>query len=218
MATKPIGVVRFLGTNCDRDIYQAVEEVGLTPQWLWYEDQFSWKDFGAVILPGGFSYGDYIRSGALAAKAPVMKSVSEAADGGLPILGVCNGFQILCDAKILPGALLRNKTPRFIDDWVSLKLANANSFFGAGLADTRIPVAHGEGRFYIDEDSLKGLEDRGQIWLQYQNNPNGSICDIAGVMNETKNVVGLMPHPERAMFPWMGTADGRAYFETLVDL
>ncbi|MCB0364560.1 MAG: phosphoribosylformylglycinamidine synthase subunit PurQ [Bdellovibrionaceae bacterium] len=219
MSQKKIGILRFLGTNCDRDIWQAVESVGLQPEWLWYQDQFNTGDYGALVLPGGFSYGDYLRCGALAAKAPVMESLREAAGKGVPVMGICNGFQILCDSGLLPGVLVRNEGLRFIDDWVELSLANPCSAFGSdnrGQSRSRLPIAHGEGRYVIDEDGLKAIQDRGQIWWTYNKNPNGSVHDIAGVMNEGKNVAGLMPHPERALFDWMGGEDGRLFFESLL--
>jgi phosphoribosylformylglycinamidine synthase I len=213
MSTKPVGVIRFLGTNCDADVYEAIKTVGLTPQWLWYQDQFSPNDYSALVLPGGFSYGDYLRCGALAARAPVMKSVSEAAKKGVPVLGICNGFQILCEAGLLPGVLVRNSHLKFVDKWVTLHLRHEHSHFAKGGAEKiRLPVAHGEGRYCLEEDQVKQLFDNEQVWWCYEKNPNGSIEDIAGVMNEQKNVAGLMPHPERAMAEWMGGADGAVFF------
>lgn len=202
-----VGITRFLGTNCDRDVWQAVEALGHQPQWLWHEDQFNPKDFDAYVVPGGFSYGDYLRCGALAAKAPVMKSLSEAAAKGAPILGICNGFQILTEARLLPGVLVRNESRKFIDKWVTLKPAGRSVWF-SGKQPLRLPIAHGEGRFV--SENLDKLADKGQIWLTYEENPNGSLNDIAGVTNEKGNVAALMPHPERAIFDWMGGEDGRA--------
>ena len=213
---KKVGILRFLGTNCDRDVWQAIESCDLQPQWLWYQDRFDAKEFDALILPGGFSYGDYLRCGALAAKTPAMASVIEASQKDIPILGICNGFQILCDAGLLPGALLRNEKLRFVDKWVQLKLENPSPFGGSQIESCQLPIAHGEGRYYVQEDGLKALNDNEQVWLTYKNNPNGSVNDIAGVMNTTKNVAGLMPHPERAIFEWMGGADGRPFFESLI--
>jgi len=217
--SKRIGILRFLGTNCDRDVWQAIEAVGLAPEWLWYQDRFEVSRFAALILPGGFSYGDYLRCGALAAKAPVMASVREAASRGVPVLGICNGFQILCDSGLLPGALVRNEGLRFIDQWVELNLVNScPAFAPQAVAKTpsRLPIAHGEGRFYVEAEGLKELQDQGQIWWTYADNPNGSMANIAGVMNREKNVAGLMPHPERAIFGWMGGDDGRSFFTSLV--
>lgn len=216
-----VGVVRFLGTNCDADVFEAVKSAGHTPRWLWYQDTFNAADYSAVILPGGFSYGDYLRCGALAARAPVMKSVSETARKGVPVLGICNGFQILCEAGLLPGVLVRNSGLKFVDKWVNLHLRNESPHWrvqgsearGAVAPRVKLPVAHGEGRYCLEEDQVKRLFDNEQVWWCYEKNPNGSIEDIAGVMNEKKNVAALMPHPERAMAAWMGGRDGAKFFE-----
>lgn len=218
--SQKVGIVRFLGTNCDRDIWQAVEAVQMQPQWLWYKDRFEVQDYSAVIVPGGFSYGDYLRAGALAARSPVMQSVREAAEKGTPVLGICNGFQILCESELLPGALVGNERQRFIDQWQSLKLEKSNAHFASSLKvneEISLPIAHGEGRFYAHEDQIKEIEDQEQVWWRYQGNPNGSLNDIAGVSNRQGNVVGLMPHPERAIFDWMGNADGKSFFSSLVE-
>ena len=216
MSSKPVGILRFLGTNCDRDVWQAVEAVGRKPEWLWHEDQFEYRKYSAFLVPGGFSYGDYLRCGALAAKAPVMKSLGEAAANGYPVLGICNGFQILCETRMLPGILVRNEGRKFIDKWVDLKLANSTRWNSTGKKSVRLPIAHGEGRFYVEESELKRLFDKGQVWWTYGDNPNGSLRDVAGVCNEGKNVCGLMPHPERAIFDWMGGDDGREIMNALL--
>ena len=214
---KKVGVLRFLGTNCDRDLFQAAEDCGMKAEWAWYEDQFDWKEYEALLVPGGFSYGDYLRSGALAAKAPAMKSVTEAAHKGVPVLGICNGFQILCESNLLPGTLVRNNTLRFIDKWSKLKrVGQSKSFVGDKVSEVTLPIAHGEGRYYVSGDESKRLFDQNQVWWTYDENPNGSVENIAGVMNENFNVAGLMPHPERAMHDWMGREDGRIFFETLL--
>ena len=207
---KTIGVVRFPGTNCDRDVFEMVEAKGFKAQYLWHLDAFDVKSVEALILPGGFSYGDYLRAGALSAKSPVMNSVREFADKGGPVLGICNGFQVLVESGLLPGALVQNSGRRFIDDWADLELVAAHPYFGkAGLEKTlRLPIAHGEGRFYASPESLDEIEGSGQVWLKYKNTPNGSLRSIAGVMNKKKNVAGLMPHPERALYSWMGGTDG----------
>lgn len=212
---KRAGVVRFWGTNCDRDVWQAVEASGFEPRWLWQDDQFDPKEYSYFVIPGGFSYGDYLRCGSLAARAPVMKSIREAARLGRPILGICNGFQILCEAKLLPGVLLRNETRRFIDRWVDLKVENSSPFT-IPSSRIKLPIAHGEGRFLVDADELARLNDNGLVWLKYFDNPSGSIDNIAGVLNDSKNVCGLMPHPERACFDWMGSSDGRSFFERVM--
>ncbi len=214
---KPVGVLRFLGTNCDTDVFEAVQAVGLQAKWVWYQDQFNCDDFSAFILPGGFSYGDYLRSGALAAKMPSVKSLHEADKKGMPILGICNGFQVLCEAGLLPGALVKNINRRFIDKWVQLEAANASPNFASKISSTvNLPVAHGDGCYFIPEADIPKIKDNGQIWLNYKENINGSVLNIAGVMNKNKNVAGLMPHPERAMFDWQGGSDGKSFFESLL--
>jgi len=210
---KSIGVIRFPGTNCDRDVIQMVQAKGLQPVVLWHKDLFEPSQVDALILPGGFSYGDYLRSGALAARSPVMKSVREFVSRGGPVLGICNGFQILTECGLLPGALLKNQKGRFNDDWVDLKVENTKSHWSKHFEarELRLPIAHGDGRFYADEESLKRIEDQGQVWLRYSVNPNGSIHDIAGVNDATGRVAALMPHPERALFDWMGGHDGWSF-------
>lgn len=208
---KSIGVLRFLGTNCDRDIWSAVEAVGIKPEWLWYQDQFDPKKYEALIVPGGFSYGDYLRSGALAAKAPAMRSVGEAAERGVPVVGICNGFQILCEMGLLPGVLMKNQGGKFIDEWVDLEVLIKTPY--TETDKLRFPIAHGDGRYFVTSDVLKKIQDKEQIWLRYYDNPNGSTFDIAGVRSENGAVYGLMPHPERAMFDWMGGSDGQSFFK-----
>jgi phosphoribosylformylglycinamidine synthase I len=207
---KKIGIIRFPGSNCDHDVMTMVQAKGFGGEFLWHLDQFQFKDYFAFIIPGGFSYGDYLRAGALAARSPVMKSVKEAADHGSPVLGICNGFQILAETHILPGALVKNQSLRFIDDWVEVKIENKPKLWSEKLYQpkARLPIAHGEGRFYAPKDELDKIENQGLVWLRYEKNPNGSMNDIAGVMNKNKNVAALMPHPERAMFDWMGSTDG----------
>jgi phosphoribosylformylglycinamidine synthase len=215
---KKIGIVRFPGTNCDRDVWEAVKLAQKGPIWLWHEDQFDVNGVDAIVVPGGFSYGDYLRAGALAARSPVMKSIREGAEKGIPILGICNGFQILCEAQLLPGALVRNEDLRFVDRWVNLEVVNGATPWSRGLNRNRpisLPVAHGEGRYFASTEVLRTLEDQEQIWLRYQENINGSFNLIAGVMNQARNVVGLMPHPERAIASWMGGRDGLSFFADL---
>lgn len=216
--SRPVGVLRFPGTNCDRDVFEAVQMTGFKAEWLWHLDRFDSKKYAALVLPGGFSFGDYLRAGALAARSAAMDSVREAAKSGTPVLGICNGFQILCESHLLPGALVKNESLRFQDEWVDLTLVNTHRAFGSALksgATLKLPIAHGEGRFYASESELKRLWDSQQIWLTYNQNPNGSLQDIAGVMSDDKNVVALMPHPERAMTDWMGSTDGQIIFKTL---
>ena len=218
---RSVGVIRFPGTNCDRDVFEAIENMNFKAEWLWHADRFEIHQFGALVVPGGFSFGDYLRAGALAARSPVMESVREAAKKGVPVLGICNGFQILCESHLLPGALVKNESLRFQDEWVELQLVEPHKSFGSQIKQNdkvRLPIAHGEGRFYASESELKKLWDSQQIWFTYCKNPNGSLQDIAGVMSEDKNVVAMMPHPERAMAQWMGSEDGKKIFKSLEGL
>lgn len=213
MALK-VGITRFLGTNCDEDIRKWVLSRNHQAEYLWFEDRFEISDYDMVILPGGFSHGDYLRCGALAAHTPLMKSVKEFSQKGKPVLGICNGFQILCEAGLLPGALLRNDSLRFKDELTTLTFQNSKNPFTKNAKPGQkivLPIAHGEGHFYADSEQLKKIKDNEQIWLTYEQNPNGSQMDIAGVLNETKNVCGLMPHPERALYAWMGSTDGEFF-------
>jgi phosphoribosylformylglycinamidine synthase subunit PurQ / glutaminase len=213
MALK-VGITRFLGTNCDEDVRRWILNKGAEATYLWYEDQFNTNDYDMVIIPGGFSYGDYLRCGALAAQTPVMKSVKEFAKKEKPILGICNGFQILCESGLLPGALLRNKDLRFKDQWVTLKTEQTKNPFSSQLTKgqaLKLPIAHGEGNYYADSETLKKLNDQNLIWLTYEQNPNGAQMNIAGITNEKHNICALMPHPERAQAEWMGSSDGALF-------
>jgi len=219
--TARIGVVTFPGSLDDRDAAAAVRSVGADTVSLWHEDA-DLHGVDAVVLPGGFSYGDYLRCGAVAHLAPVMGAIARfAADGG-PVLGICNGFQVLCEARLLPGALLRNEQLRFVSRRVPIVVERADTPFSSGYeqgASVILPVKHGEGRYVADEATLDRLEAEGQVVFRYApgHNPNGSARDIAGVTNELRNVVGLMPHPEHAVDATLteGTG-GRAMFEGLV--
>jgi len=219
--TARVGVVTFPGSLDDRDAATAVRAVGGEAVALWHEDD-ELKGVDAVVLPGGFSYGDYLRCGAIAHLAPVMRAVARfAADGG-PVLGICNGFQVLCEARLLPGALLRNERLRFVSRPVALDVVRTDTPFSAGYAQGQrlvLPVKHGEGRYVADEPTLDLLEAEGRVVFRYAPgaNPNGSSRDIAGVTNAGRNVVGLMPHPEHAVDPVLSEGtDGRAMFEGLV--
>jgi len=197
-----VGVVQFPGTNCDRDVFQWLVDQGHSPTYLWHQDRFDRGSFEACVIPGGFSFGDYLRSGALAARSSVMKSVSEMAKSGKPILGICNGFQILCEAGLLPGVLMQNQKGNFIDDWADLKNPLNNK-------KIRLPVAHGDGRYFASSDTVKKLWDQNQVnWCYERADFNGSVDEIAGVQCLSGNVKGLMPHPERAYQNWMGSTDG----------
>jgi phosphoribosylformylglycinamidine synthase len=213
------GVVVFPGSNCDHDAWYAVNRnLGRNAEFIWH-DSDTLGDIDAVILPGGFSYGDYLRCGAIAKFSPAMKAVRRfAADGGL-VLGVCNGFQILVESGLLPGALLRNAGLRFICREVRLRTETTNSPFTCAAEKgqiLRFPIAHGEGRYYADEHTLDELEAEDRVVFRYLDNPNGSVRDIAGILNRERNVMGLMPHPERATEPLMGSSDGLVVFQSLV--
>jgi phosphoribosylformylglycinamidine synthase subunit PurQ / glutaminase len=222
-----IGVVVFPGSNCDHDLLEALSLVpSAKVQELWHNDS-NLKNSDLVFLPGGFSYGDYLRSGAIAKLSPVMKAVKQHAQDGGFVMGICNGFQILCEAGLLPGALLRNTNRKFICKNVFLK-AESNDFVITKLLDTQkaysIPIAHGEGNYHCDAETLQTLKDNNQIVFRYcdengkltqQSNPNGSLENIAGICNESKNVFGMMPHPERAASDFLFNTDGRLILDSL---
>ncbi|MCM3125146.1 MULTISPECIES: phosphoribosylformylglycinamidine synthase subunit PurQ [Bacillaceae] len=213
-------VIVFPGSNCDIDMYHAVkDELGEEAEYVWHDAE-SLEDYDAVLLPGGFSYGDYLRSGAIAQFSNVMKEVVKAAEAGKPVLGVCNGFQILLEAGLLPGAMRRNDSLKFICKQVELKVENNETMFSAGYEKGEIitvPVAHGEGNYYCDEETLANLKANNQIVFTYEGeNPNGSLGNIAGIINERGNVLGMMPHPERAVDELLGGADGLKLFKSIV--
>jgi len=207
-----VGIVVFPGSNCDEDAFHAAGKVlGHQPQMLWHKDH-DLKGSELVILPGGFSYGDYLRCGAIARFAPVMEEVAAFAKKGGPVIGICNGFQILTEAGLLPGALLQNANRQYICQDVTLRTEKARTRFTSKLetGDTfRIPIAHGDGNYFIDDEGLRRLEGEGQVVFRYLQNPNGSRADIAGIVNSSGNVLGMMPHPERNAEPLLGNADGR---------
>ena len=210
-----VAVVRFPGSNCDADAWHAARDAGHAVTYVWHRST-DLEGADVVVLPGGFSYGDYLRAGAIARFSPVMKAVAAHADAGRPVLGICNGFQILCEAGLLPGALARNAGLSFVCRWVTIRVEATDTPFTASYrAGDRIraPVAHGEGRFVADEATLDRLERVRRVVFRYVgDNPNGALRDIAGITNEGRNVVGLMPHPERAMHALLGSADGAAVF------
>lgn len=213
-------VIVFPGSNCDVDMYHAIaDELGEEVEYVWHDAE-NLDRFDAILLPGGFSYGDYLRSGAIARFSNVMKAVQKAAEEGKPILGVCNGFQILLEAGLLPGAMRRNNSLKFICRPVSLRVENNETIFTSAYKQGEvitIPIAHGEGNYYCDEQTLKRLIENRQIVFRYHGeNPNGSLEDIAGIMNEKGNVLGMMPHPERAVDPLLGSADGLRLFQSIV--
>ena len=207
-----VGIVVFPGSNCDEDAFHAAGTVlGHQPQMLWHKDH-DLRGSELIILPGGFSYGDYLRCGAIARFAPVMEEVAAFAKKGGPVIGICNGFQILTEAGLLPGALLQNANRQYICQDVMLRTEKARTRFASELTPGetfRIPIAHGDGNYFIDDEGLKRLEGEGQVVFRYLQNPNGSRADIAGIVNSSGNVLGMMPHPERNAEPLLGNADGR---------
>ena len=223
------GVVVFPGSNCDDDMMHVLGDVmGQPVEKIWHKEK-TLPDVDCIILPGGFSYGDYLRCGAIARFSPVMQAVIEFANNGGYVFGICNGFQILCEAHLLPGALLRNANQKFICKNIYLKTLTNNSALTADLdlsQALKIPIAHAEGRYYADEATLKNLEDNDQILFKYcdekgnyteGSNPNGTTMDIAGICNAKRNVFGMMPHPERASESVLGNADGRLMFQSLIE-
>ena len=212
-------VIVFPGSNCDVDMFHAIQdELGEEVEYVWHDTE-SLAEYDGILLPGGFSYGDYLRTGAIARFSNVMKEVVKAAEAGKPILGVCNGFQILLEAGLLPGAMRRNESLSFICKQVELKVETNRTIFTAEFEQGQtitIPVAHGEGNYYCDEETLNQLKTNNQIVFTYQQNPNGSLADIAGITNEKGNVLGMMPHPERAVDELLGGADGLKLFQSIV--
>ncbi|HKR92665.1 phosphoribosylformylglycinamidine synthase subunit PurQ [Novosphingobium sp.] len=213
-------VITFPGSNCDRDMADALEKIsGTAPYRVWHGDADLPEGLDFIALPGGFSYGDYLRCGAIASRSPVMRAVIAAADQGVPVLGVCNGFQVLTESGLLPGALLRNSGIRFVCRDVKLRVDNAQSLFtnayGTGQ-EVSFPVAHHDGNYYADDATLDRLEGDGRVAFRYVENVNGSSRAIAGVLNGAGNVLGMMPHPERAIEAAHGGTDGRALFESAV--
>ncbi len=219
-------VIVFPGSNCDRDVKTAIERVtGFAPNMVWHGDA-SAPSSDMIVLPGGFSYGDYLRCGAMAAHSPIMKDVISKANAGTPVLGICNGFQILCESGLLPGALLRNASLHFICRDAHMKVENDETVFTRCYRKgevIRLPIAHGEGNYFADAETLKRIEGEGRVVFRYsdadgkvapENSPNGAIANIAGIVNETGRVLGMMPHPERLYEPALGGTDGRRVFES----
>jgi phosphoribosylformylglycinamidine synthase subunit PurQ / glutaminase len=227
--SKTIGVIIFPGSNCDHDAYHAMKHVmGAETKFLWHKEN-NLDDIDLLIIPGGFSYGDYLRSGAIARFSPIMQEVVKYADQGRPVMGICNGFQILLESGLLPGAMLHNEKLRFVCKNVFIRVENNQTIFTNGLKAgdvLDIPVSHGEGNYFIDDDGLKMLQDQDRIVFRYCNeqgeitpeaNFNGSVDSIAGICNSGGNVLGMMPHPERAVEDILGSTDGKKLFEVLFD-
>lgn len=214
-------VLVFPGSNCDRDLAVAIEQVtGRAPVMVWHRESELPQGTDFIAIPGGFSYGDYLRSGAMAARSPIMQAVADAAQRGVPVLGVCNGFQVLTEAGLLPGALMRNAGLHFVCRSVGLKVENSQSIFTSAYSageEVSIPVAHHDGNFQADAETLDRLEGEGRVAFRYTGEVNGSARNIAGILNSAGNVLGMMPHPERALEPAHGNTDGRRLFEGLLE-
>lgn len=212
-------VIVFPGSNCDVDMFHAVkDELGEDVKYVWHTES-NLDEFDAILLPGGFTFGDYLRCGAIARFSPIMQAIIDAAEAGKPVLGVCNGFQILVEAGLLPGALVRNKKLKFMCQHENLVVKNNQTMFTSLYQPNEvidIPIAHGEGSYYCDEETLKQLQSNNQIVFTYEDNPNGSVEDIAGIINEKGNVLGMMPHPERAVDALLGSADGLKMFQSIL--
>ncbi len=224
------GIIIFPGSNCDRDVQTVTQGLLEQPTRMIWHQETDIGDIDVVIIPGGFSYGDYLRCGAIARFSPVMDSVLEHSKQGKFILGICNGFQVLTEVGLLPGALIRNRDLHFICDRVPLKVERTDLNWTQAYSSRQIinlPIAHGEGRYYADADTLKAIEDKGQVVFRYcdnngeineTSNPNGSLNNIAAITNPQGNILGMMPHPERASDPLLGSTEGRCLFESLLEL
>lgn len=212
-------VIVFPASNCDRDAAVALEQAtGKAPSMVWHGET-KLPDTDLVVLPGGFSYGDYLRAGAMAARSPIMRAVAERAKAGTPVIGICNGFQILTEAGLLPGALMRNAGLDFVCRRVTLRVDNSQSMFASGFEKGQMvefQVANHDGNYFADAETLDRLESEGRVVFRYVDNPNGSARDIAGIVNDAGNVLGLMPHPERMISPLIGGADGMTFFRGIV--
>lgn len=214
-----VAIIRFPGTNCEFDTQYAYEQLGIKTDILWHKDTKLPSDVHLVVLAGGFSYGDYLRCGAIAHCSPIMRVIKGFADKGGYVLGICNGFQILCESGLLPGALKRNENLHFISKPSQLEVVDINNVLLHSFAKgdiVSLPIAHADGSYFIDEAGLERLKSRGQILLRYVQNPNGSVDSIAAICNEQKNVFGIMPHPERAIESILGACDGRIMLANLV--
>ncbi|WP_443750463.1 phosphoribosylformylglycinamidine synthase subunit PurQ [Asticcacaulis solisilvae] len=213
-------VLVFPGSNCDRDCKTAVETtVGGQVEMVWHQESTLPSGLDLIVIPGGFSYGDYLRCGAMASLSPVMAAVKAEAERGVSVLGICNGFQILCESGLLPGALLRNAQLKYVCKPIELKIENRNTRFTNAYGNQQtvwMTQGNGDGNFFADADTLKAIEDNDQVVFRYAENPNGSVNDIAGIVNKAGNVLGMMPHPDRAFEPALGSSDGAPMFHSLV--
>ena len=219
-------VIVFPGSNCDRDVAVAIKNIsGHQPQMVWHKETYIEKS-DLIVVPGGFSYGDYLRCGAMASTSPIMQNIVKKANDGVPVMGICNGFQILIESGLLDGALMRNKNLSFICRDILIKPKNTNSIFTKNAEVAKMPIAHNEGNYFANSEQLKKIQDNDLIAFQYcdqdgnvdiQSNPNGSLQNIAGILNENKNVLGMMPHPERAAELVHGCEDGKNIFESILN-
>jgi len=210
-------IIIFPGSNCDYDAFYALKNIGYDVEFIWHKNT-SLKNFDGILIPGGFSYGDYLRTGAIAKFSPIMKAVIEESKKGKIIIGICNGFQILIESGLLPGALINNSNIKFISKQVTLNIKSSNSIFTKHIncKQLKMPIAHRQGNYIASDKTLSKLKNNDQILFEYANNPNGSILNIAGITNKKRNVLGMMPHPERASEGVLGSSDGKLIFESVL--
>ena len=218
---KKCAVIVFPGSNCDHDAYHVLENTfNREVDFIWHKES-NLDNYDAILIPGGFSYGDYLRTGAIAKFSPIMKEVVNLAKKGIPVIGICNGFQILLEAGLLPGALINNKNIKFLSQMVDLNVVTSNTIFTKNISKGKslsMPIAHKEGNYIADKSTIDSLEQNDQIVFRYNNNPNGSINNIAGIINSDRNVLGMMPHPERACSHILGSEDGKYIFQSMLEI
>ena len=218
---KKIAVIVFPGSNCDHDAYHVLKNTfNKEVDFIWHKES-NLDNYDAILIPGGFSYGDYLRTGAIAKFSPIMKEVVNLAKKGTPVIGICNGFQILLESGLLPGALINNKNIKFLSQMVDLNVVTSNTIFTKNISKGKslsMPIAHKEGNYIADKSTIDNLEQNDQIVFRYNNNPNGSINNIAGIINSERNVLGMMPHPERACSHILGSEDGKYIFQSMLEI
>ena len=218
---KKIAVIVFPGSNCDHDAYHVLKNTfNKEVDFIWHKES-NLDNYDAILIPGGFSYGDYLRTGAIAKFSPIMKEIVNLAKKGIPVIGICNGFQILLEAGLLPGALINNKNIKFLSQMVDLNVVTSNTIFTKNISKGKslsMPIAHKEGNYIADKSTIDNLEQNDQIVFRYNNNPNGSINNIAGIINSERNVLGMMPHPERACSHILGSEDGKYIFQSMLEI
>jgi len=210
-------IIVFPGSNCDYDAFYALKNIGYDVEFVWHKNT-SLNKFDGILIPGGFSYGDYLRTGAIAKFSPIMQSIIKESKKGKIIIGICNGFQILVESELLPGSLINNSSIKFISKQVTLNIKSSNSIFTKNIKtkQLKMPIAHKQGNYIVNDKTLKELKDNDQIIFQYANNPNGSMLDIAGITNKKRNILGMMPHPERSSDSILGSSDGALIFESVL--